>query len=69
MKSRASMANFLTLVFLLIRGRFAESFVLEGALFICQTIGYFPTKWLVPSREEHRLRVFENRELGRIFGP
>jgi hypothetical protein len=25
--------------------------------------------WLLMLREEHRLRVFENRVLGRIFGP
>jgi hypothetical protein len=26
-------------------------------------------KWSLTLREEHRLRVFENRVLGRIFGP
>jgi hypothetical protein len=25
--------------------------------------------WSLTLREEHRLRVFENRELRRIFGP
>jgi hypothetical protein len=25
--------------------------------------------WSLTLREEHRLRVFENRVLGRIFGP
>jgi len=25
--------------------------------------------WLLTWREEHRLRVFKNRVLGRIFGP
>ena len=29
---------------------------------ICET-------WSLTMREEHRLRVFENRVLGRIFGP
>ena len=31
-------------------------------LYVCET-------WLLPLREERRLRVFENRVLRRVFGP
>jgi hypothetical protein len=31
-------------------------------LYVCEN-------WSLTLREEHRLRVFENRVLGRIFGP
>jgi hypothetical protein len=34
----------------------------EGVLYGCET-------WSLTLREEHRLRVFENRVLRRIFGP
>jgi hypothetical protein len=30
---------------------------------------YGDVTWSLPVREEHRLRVFENRVLRRIFGP
>jgi hypothetical protein len=30
---------------------------------------YLITTWSLTLREEHRLRVFENRVLRRIFGP
>jgi hypothetical protein len=36
--------------------------ILPVALYGCKT-------WSVTLREEHRLRVFENRVLRRIFGP
>jgi hypothetical protein len=36
--------------------------ILPVVLYGCET-------WSVPLREEHRLRVFENRVLRRIFGP
>jgi hypothetical protein len=36
--------------------------VLTVVLYGCET-------WSLTLREEHRLRVFENRVLGRIFGP
>jgi hypothetical protein len=32
------------------------------ALFGCET-------WFLPLKEEHRLRIFENRVLRKIFGP
>jgi hypothetical protein len=34
----------------------------RNSLYGCET-------WSLTSREEHRLRVFENRVLRRIFGP
>ena len=54
----------------------AESFVFQFAIqkfkdiknynfvccFVCET-------WLLTLREEHKLRVFENRVFRRIFGP
>jgi hypothetical protein len=36
--------------------------MLPVLLYRCET-------WSLTLREEHRLRVFENRVLGRIFGP
>jgi len=36
--------------------------ILPVVLYVCET-------WLLTLREEHRLRVFENRMLRRIFGP
>ena len=36
--------------------------ILSVVLYGCET-------WSLTLREEHRLRVFENRVLGRIFGP
>jgi hypothetical protein len=30
---------------------------------------YWYETWFLPLREEHRLKVFENRVLRRIFGP
>jgi hypothetical protein len=36
--------------------------VLPVVLYGCET-------WCLTLREEHRLRVYENRELRRIFGP
>jgi hypothetical protein len=30
---------------------------------------FYPALWSLTLREEHRLRVFENRVLKRIFGP
>ena len=38
------------------------SLILRVVLYGCKT-------WSVTLREEHRLRVFENRVLRRIFGP
>jgi hypothetical protein len=35
---------------------------LPGVLYGCET-------WSLTLREEHRLRVFEKREVRRIFGP
>jgi hypothetical protein len=32
-------------------------------------VSYECEAWCLALREEHRLRVFENRELRRIFGP
>jgi hypothetical protein len=39
-----------------------KTIILPVVLYGCQT-------WSVTLREEHRLRVFENRVLRRIFGP
>jgi hypothetical protein len=39
-----------------------KTIILPVVLYGCQT-------WYVTLREEHRLRVFENRILRRIFGP
>jgi hypothetical protein len=39
-----------------------KTIILPVVLFGCET-------WSVTLREEHRLRVFENRALRRIFGP
>jgi hypothetical protein len=39
-----------------------RSINLPFVLYGCET-------WLLTLREEHRLKVFENRVLGRVFGP
>ena len=39
-----------------------RTIILPAVLYGCET-------WSLTLREEHRLRVFENRVLGRIFGP
>jgi len=39
-----------------------RTIILHAVLYGCET-------WLFTLREEHRLRVFENRMLRRIFGP
>jgi hypothetical protein len=39
-----------------------RTIILPVVLYGCET-------WFLTSREEHRLRVFENRVLRRIFGP
>jgi hypothetical protein len=45
-----------------IRIRIYKTIILAVALYGCET-------WSLTLREEHRLRVFENRVLRRIFGP
>jgi hypothetical protein len=35
----------------------------------CKVVLYGCETWSLTLREDHRLRVFENRVLGRIFGP
>jgi hypothetical protein len=42
--------------------RIYETIILPFVLYGCET-------WSLTLREEHRLRVFENRVLRRIFGP
>jgi hypothetical protein len=42
--------------------RIYKTIILPVVLYGCET-------WYVTLREEHRLRVFENRVLRRIFGP
>jgi hypothetical protein len=42
--------------------RIEKSVILPVVLYGCKA-------WSLTSREEYRLRVFENRVLGRIFGP
>jgi hypothetical protein len=39
-----------------------KTIILPVVLYLCET-------WSLTLREEHRLRVFENRILRRIFGP
>jgi hypothetical protein len=39
-----------------------KTIILAVVLYVCET-------WSLMLREEHRLRVFENRVLRRIFGP
>jgi hypothetical protein len=39
-----------------------KTIILPVVLYVCET-------WSLMLREEHRLRVFENRVLRRIFGP
>jgi hypothetical protein len=39
-----------------------KTIILPVVLYVCET-------WSLTLREEHRLRVFENRDLRRIFGP
>jgi hypothetical protein len=45
-----------------IKIRIYKTIVLPVVLYGCET-------WSLTLREEHRLRVFENRVLRRIFGP
>jgi hypothetical protein len=40
-----------------------------GALIILPVVLYGCEAWSLTLREEHRLRMFENRVLRRIFGP
>jgi hypothetical protein len=42
--------------------RIYKTIILPVVLYGCET-------WSLTLREEHSLRVFENRVLGRIFGP
>jgi hypothetical protein len=42
--------------------RVYETIILPVVLYGCET-------WSLTLRQEHRLRVFENRVLSRIFGP
>jgi hypothetical protein len=46
-----------------------HNFVLELKIVIFAGVLYGCESWSLTSGEEHRLRVFENRVLGRIFGP
>jgi hypothetical protein len=39
-----------------------RTIIFPVVLYVCET-------WTLTLREEHRLRVFENRVLRRIFGP
>jgi hypothetical protein len=41
----------------------------EGKCIICRVVLYGCETWSLTLREEHRMRVFENRVLKRIFGP
>jgi hypothetical protein len=42
--------------------RIYKTIILHVVLYVCET-------WSLTLREEHRLRVFENRVLNRILGP
>jgi hypothetical protein len=46
----------------MIKTRIYKTLILPVVLYGCET-------WSLTLREEHRLRVFENRMLRRIFGP
>jgi hypothetical protein len=50
------------LLFKNINIRIYKTIILPVVLYGCET-------WSLTLREEHRLRVFENRVLGRIFAP
>jgi hypothetical protein len=50
------------LLFKNIKNRIYKTIILHVALYGCKT-------WSLTLREEHRLRVFENRALRRILGP
>jgi hypothetical protein len=56
--------NFLSSRLLLknVKIRIYKTVILPVVLYRCET-------WSLTLREEHRLRVFENRVLRRIFGP
>jgi hypothetical protein len=45
-----------------LKDKIYKTIILPVVLYGCET-------WSLTLREEHRLRVFENRVLGRIFGP
>jgi hypothetical protein len=45
-----------------IKTRIYKTIILPVVLYGCET-------WSLTLRKEHRLRVFENRVLGKIFGP
>jgi hypothetical protein len=45
-----------------VKVRIYKTIILPVVLYACET-------WSLPLREEHKLRVFENRVLRRIFGP
>jgi hypothetical protein len=44
------------------KGKVYKTIILPFVLYGCET-------WSLTLREEHRLRMFENRVLRRIFGP
>jgi hypothetical protein len=44
-----------------IKVKIYKTIILPAVLYVCQT-------WYLTLRKEHRLRVFENRVLRRIFG-
>jgi hypothetical protein len=50
------------MVFVSIKYKIYKTIILPFVLYGCKT-------WSLTPREEHRLRVFENRVLRRIFGP
>jgi hypothetical protein len=51
-----------SLLYKSIKNKIYRTIILPVALYGCET-------WSLTLREEHRLRVFENRVLRRIFGP
>jgi hypothetical protein len=50
------------LMFRNVKVKIYKTIILPVVLYVCET-------WSLTLREEHRLRVFENRVLRRIFGP
>jgi hypothetical protein len=45
-----------------VKDKIYKTIILQVVLYVCET-------WSLTLREDHRLRVFENRVLRRIFGP
>jgi hypothetical protein len=56
------LSNLYTMLSSNLKIKIYRAIILHVVLYVCET-------WSLTIREEHRLRVFENRVLRRIFGP